>query len=104
MSEVRVLLQTFKMRIDKKLIEKIGKIARINLDKEEISKFIQEFKGVLELFSKIEKVKVGDKIINDLSVKNKFREDAIEECLSEKEIFSNTKNKEKRFFKGPKIK
>tara|TARA_Y100000310_G_scaffold339278_1_gene431482 strand:+ start:1218 stop:1496 length:279 start_codon:yes stop_codon:yes gene_type:complete len=92
------------MKVDKELIEKIGRISRIKLSKEEINKFIQEFKGVLKLFSKIDKVKVEDKIINELSVKNKFREDITEPCLNEKEIFSNTKNKEKSFFKGPKIK
>ena len=93
------------MKINKELIEKVSKIARLNLHEEEKEEFLKDFKDVFEAFDKIKNINVSDVDLSVHPVKfeNVFREDKTEKSLDEKEIFLNTKHKEKRFFKGPRI-
>jgi len=93
------------MKIDKELIEKVAKISRLNLNEEEKEIFLKDFKDVLENFSKISRVDVINVELSVQPVKfeNVLREDKVENSLDEKDVFLNTKHKEKGFFKGPKI-
>ncbi len=92
------------MEVDKRLIEHVAKIARIKLNKGEVREFIPQFKEILKVFSEIDQIKTEDTLTSPLSIRNKSRSDKEDRCLSEEEIFANTENKEKGFFKGPKIK
>ncbi|MEK6936863.1 MAG: Asp-tRNA(Asn)/Glu-tRNA(Gln) amidotransferase subunit GatC [Nanoarchaeota archaeon] len=93
------------MKIDKELIERVAKVSRLNLKEEEKESFVKDFKDVLEVFSKIGKVKTDnlDLSVQPVKFENVFREDKVEKSLNEKEVFKNTELKEKGFFKGPKI-
>ena len=93
------------MKINKELIEKVAKIARVNLNEKEKDEFIKEFNDILDIFSKISKVSTDniELSVQPVKVENKFREDKVGKCLSEKEVFLNAEHKEKGFFKGPKI-
>lgn len=94
------------MDINKELILKVARIARLNLTEDEVERFIPEFKEVFDLFSEIDGIDVKDEDLlwDDLVVKNEFRADVIGECFDEVTTFSNTDHKKNNFFQGPKIK
>ena len=92
------------MEINKELIEKLASLARLNLSESEINEFLPQLKEILNTFSKIKEVNT-EKInpsFQPLEIKNIYREDKIEKCLSQEEALKNTKHKENGFFKGPK--
>lgn len=90
------------MKID---INKIGKIARINLSKEEEKEFLPQLEEILDYFSKLKEVKTDKVKASFLPVDKvmQLREDKERKCLSQKEVLAKTNHKEKGFFKGPKI-
>ncbi len=91
--------------IDKELVERVAGLARLNLTKKETKEFTKELKDILEAFKEIDKAKVGKTkpSFQPLELSNCTREDKKGECLSQEEALSNTKNKEKGQFKGPKV-
>ena len=93
------------MNIDEELVEKVAMNARLELSKEEVSKFKQDFFDVLEAFSKIKEVDTDDVEISiqPIEIKNVFRDDQKRECLSQEQALSNAKEKKDGYFKGPKI-
>lgn len=93
------------MKIDKELIEKVSRVARLNLHEDEKEGFLKDFKDVLDAFSKIKDVNVSnvELSVHPIKFENVLREDKVKKSLDEKDIFLNTKHKEKRFFKGPRI-
>ncbi len=95
---------TNKMKLDKELIKKVADNARLKLTDKEVDKFLPQFKEILDVFSKLNKVDT-EKVkpsFQPIKVKNVFRDDVVEESLSEEEVFQNVKNKEKGYFRGPK--
>lgn len=91
------------MKINKELVEKVAKIARIELKEREIEKLIPEFSDILDLFSKINEVPTKT-LTPQNKIKNISRPDIVEPSLPKKAIFLNNKHKGDGFFKGPKIK
>ena len=93
------------MKISRELIEKVSRVARLNLHEEEKELFMKDFKDVLEAFAKIKDVDVSniELSVHPIKFENVLREDKAEKSLEEKDVFLNTNHKEKRFFKGPRI-
>ena len=93
------------MKIDKELIEKVAKISRLNLSEKDKEGFIKDFKDILEMFSKVNKLDTNnvELSVQPIKIENVFREDKVKKSLDEKEVFLNSKYKEKGFFKGPRI-
>ena len=92
------------MNIDKELIIKVAKNARLKLTESEIKEFIPQLKEVLESFSQLSKVNT-DKVkpsFQPIEVKNKVREDIIKESIDVRELLKNTKHKKDNYFLGPK--
>jgi len=92
------------MKINKDLIEKVAKNARLTLTENEIKEFLPEIKDILEAFKAISKAPV-DKLkpsFQPLEVKNITREDIPKTCLSQEKALQNTKHKQDGYFKGPK--
>ena len=92
------------MKVDKELIEKVAKNARIKLSESEIKEFSPQLKEVLEYFSEIEKAPTKDlqPTFHPIEVKNVIREDISKKCLTQQEALQNTKHKQDGYFKGPK--
>ena len=92
------------METNRKLIEKIASISRLNLTESEINEFLPQLKEILNAFSKIKEIDTEEikPSFQPLEIKNIYREDKIEKCLSQEEALKNTKHKENGFFKGPK--
>ncbi|MBI2106117.1 Asp-tRNA(Asn)/Glu-tRNA(Gln) amidotransferase subunit GatC [Candidatus Woesearchaeota archaeon] len=91
------------MKLDKELIEKVAKNARLKLTEKEIKNLVPEIKEILDLFSAMDKAPVSklQPSFQPLEIKNVTREDEAKDCLSQKEALQNTKHKQDGYFKGP---
>ncbi len=92
------------MNINKELIQKIAKNARLNLSEAEIKEFLPQLKEILSSFETLqelntEKVKPS---FQPLEIKNILRNDNPLPCKPQEEILSNTQLKQDGYFKGPK--
>ena len=90
-------------KIDRSLVEHISRIARIKLTEEEKLKFEKEFNEILENFRKIDRVntlKVKPSL-HPLPIENVWRIDKPKKF--EWNALENTKHKERKYFKGPRI-
>ena len=89
--------------IDKKTVEHVAKLSRINLTEEEIEKFAKDFKDILDTFSSLNEVDTESvkPSFHPIEIKNVMREDEEEECLTQAEALANAEQKEDGFFKGP---
>lgn len=92
------------MKIDKELILKVAKNARLNLTDSEIEEFLPQLKEILEAFSKLGELETNNvkPSFQPLELKNVTREDKIEPCLTQAEALENSPYKENGYFKGPK--
>lgn len=86
-------------------IEKVAKIARINLDENEKKEFEKELKEVLKIFSELEEVNTTnvEPAFNVIRIINISRKDEVKPSLRIKDVLKNSKHAEKNYFKGPRI-
>jgi len=91
------------MKVDKELIKKVASVARLELTDEEEKLFLEDFKEILEAFSKIDEVDTKDEepAFHAVEIKDRLRDDAVEKSLSQEEALSNTEHKKDGYFKGP---
>ena len=94
-----------KPKVDEKLLEKVAQNARLNLTKAEKKKLLPELKEVLNFFSELDRLDVSKEkpSFQPIELKNVFREDKTEKCLSQDEALSNTSHKKDGYFKGPRV-
>lgn len=90
--------------MNKDLILRVAKNARLMLTSEEAEEFVPEFKEILEAFSVLNELDLGkgELSMHPLPLRNALREDIPEPSLSREEILSNTKHKKDGYFLGPK--
>ena len=90
--------------LNKELAVKLSKLARLKLFEDEINEFLPQLGDILKVFSELDEVEVKgiEPSFQPIELKNVFREDVVEPSLKREEALSNTKHKEKGFFKGPK--
>ncbi|MBI4019477.1 MAG: Asp-tRNA(Asn)/Glu-tRNA(Gln) amidotransferase subunit GatC [Candidatus Aenigmarchaeota archaeon] len=87
-----------------KVVEKTSKAARLNLSAFELQKFTADMEEMLKAFNTLEKVDAPQEAsYQPVGIKDAMRKDEPEQCLTQEEALSNTKNKESGFFKGPKV-
>jgi len=93
-----------KVKINKKMIEHVAQVARLNLTNNEIEKFSRELKEIIESFSKLDEVdtKDIDTSLQPVELKNMLREDKEEKSFTQEEALSLTDHKKEGYFKGPK--
>lgn len=92
------------MKIDKKLIQKVAKNARLNLTSSEIKEILPELKEILNNFEKIKsaptsKIKPS---FQPIEIKNITRQDKTQKPLTQQQALKNSKHKQDGYFKGPK--
>lgn len=92
------------MEINKELITKVAKNARLSLSDEEIKEFVPQFKEILKTFSEISKVNTDNikPSFQPIELKNKLREDIPKASVPTEELLKNTKHKKDNYFLGPK--
>jgi aspartyl-tRNA(Asn)/glutamyl-tRNA(Gln) amidotransferase subunit C len=86
-------------------IRRVARIARLKLSDQEVHKFSKDLESMLEAFQDLERVPThGVKpSFQPIETKNVLRKDKIEPSLTQEQALANAKNKEKGFFKGPKV-
>ena len=91
------------MDINSELIEKIAKNARLQLTNQEKEEFLPQLKEILESFSILNKAPIDSlhPSFQPYPIKNIFRGDHLEKCLTQKEALQNTSLKKDGFFLGP---
>lgn len=91
------------MDIDRKLIEKVARAARLNLTEEEIQKFLPQLKDVLDSFSSLQSIDTNGvkPSFHPLPLKDAAREDVEGKCLFQEDALSLTPHKKDGYFKGP---
>ena len=98
------------VKVTDETIEKVANLSRLNLTSEEEKRMKKDISDVLEAFSNLDKAFGAAKKKEDdvepafqpIDMKDVTRVDAHEEPYSQAKALSNTKHKEKGFFKGPK--
>ena len=78
-------------------------IARLNLSEQETEKFTQQLRDVLETFKSLDEVNT-DKVkpsFHPQEISDVYREDKAEKF--DWNSLANTKHKERKYFKGPRI-
>jgi aspartyl-tRNA(Asn)/glutamyl-tRNA(Gln) amidotransferase subunit C len=90
-------------RIDINTVKRVAKIARIDLTEEEIKKFTEELSSILDAFKELDKVDTKNiqPSFHPQELKNVWREDKTEKF--DWQPLANTKHKEGKYFKGPRI-
>ena len=91
--------------IDRKTVNKVAEVARLNLTEGELSRFSEDMVSILDAFRVLGKVdtKKVKPTFQPVDIKNVTREDKVEPCLPQKEALANASNKEEGHFKGPKV-
>tara|TARA_B110000014_G_C20079636_1_gene563966 strand:- start:509 stop:799 length:291 start_codon:yes stop_codon:yes gene_type:complete len=92
------------MPVDKKLVEKISKLSRLNIDESKISDFVSNFEEILNYIDLLEQVPDNsNQNQEDLTSDYATRDDSIIEKLSNDEVLMNAKNKDGNFFAVKKV-
>ncbi len=92
-----------KVEVDKKLVEHVSKLARIKISEEEKEEFTSQFDSILNFFSKIDEVNTEnvEPAFQPIDLKNVLRKDEVKKF--DWDPLANTKHKENKHFKGPRI-
>lgn len=87
--------------IDKKEVENLAELCKINLSEEETLKFEKELNKLLDEVEEIKKVDTNDVEItyNVNNMKNPLRDEEVWESLPRKEILKNTSEEQYGYFK-----
>ena len=97
-------MRSFLMPVDKKLVEKISKLSRLNIDESKINDFVSNFEEILNYIDLLEQVPDNsNQNKEDLTSDYATRDDSIIEKLSNDEVLMNAKNKDGNFFAVKKV-
>lgn len=90
-------------KIDKELVKRVADNARLNLTDEEIANFTKQLSDILTTFKKLDEVDTKDvkASFHPMEIKDVYRDDKAVEWKWDP--LANTKHKEGKYFKGPKI-
>ncbi len=92
------------MTLNQDQLKKIAANSRLHLTEKELQEFLPQLQEILTTFEKLKEVNT-EKVkpsFQPIEVKDIFREDSPQQCLSSEEVFKNVKNKQEGYFKGPK--
>ncbi len=85
-------------------IERVMKTAKLSLTDSEKKAYSKDMKNILAAFASLDEVDVcGVKpAFQPIDIKDRTREDVVEDSLIQKDALANTKNKKNGYFVGPK--
>ncbi len=91
------------MEVNKDLILKVAKNARLSLTEDEIKEFLPQFKEILTSFSELDKVNTKNvkPSFQPFINRNVLREDIPKESINTEELLKNTRHKKNSYFLGP---
>ncbi len=95
-----------KNKLEKTQVEKIARLAKLDLSEAELTKFTDQLEEVIdynmEKLNQVETDKV-EPLLNVSGLTNSTREDSVETSLPQKEALKNTKETHNGFFKVKQI-
>jgi aspartyl-tRNA(Asn)/glutamyl-tRNA(Gln) amidotransferase subunit C len=93
------------MAISVKDVKHIASLACVDLDQAQQERFAKQFNSILEYFKDLDRLNTEnvEPTYHVIGLNNVFREDVVEESLSQEEALRNAPRHEKGYFKGPRI-
>lgn len=91
--------------ISKQDVEKVAKLARLQLSEAEIEQFTGQLGAILEYVEKMKELDTDnvEPLAHCLPVSNVFRADEVKESLGTEKTLTNAPDRDGEFFKVPKI-
>lgn len=93
------------MKVDKQLISKLEKLARLELSDEEREGLTKDLSSILEMVEKLQELDTEgvDPLVYINEEVNILRSDKIDKQVSQKEALKNAPDQDGTFFKVPKV-
>jgi len=93
------------MAIDRKIVEHVARLARLELTPEELGRYGQQLGAILDYIAKLEKLDVAglEPLTHAAEAANVFRPDLPVPCLPRSEALKNAPERSDDFFIVPKI-
>ena len=93
------------MKVDKKQVIHIAKLANLNLTEEEIDKYANNLEEILnfaEIINSIDTENISETIMSNQNV-NVFRKDEVVQFENREELLKNAPSKDEGMFQIPKV-
>ena len=92
-------------KIDEAQVQKVAKLARLELSDSEVSQFSTQLSAIFEYIEKLNELdtETVEPLAHCLPVHNVLREDVPKPSLSNDEALANAPDREDEYFKVPKI-
>ncbi|SEN96385.1 aspartyl/glutamyl-tRNA(Asn/Gln) amidotransferase subunit C [Halorientalis persicus] len=81
-------------------VRHVASLARVDLDDEEVDRFVEQFADILDYFETLDEVPAVD---SETDLANVMRADEVRDSLDQDEALGNAPESEAGFFKGPKV-
>ncbi len=81
-------------------VRHVASLARVDLDDEEVDRFVEQFADILDYFETLDEVPEVD---SETDLANVMRADEVRDSLDQDEALRNAPEDEAGFFKGPKV-
>jgi len=93
------------MKVDKQLISKLEKLARLELSEEEREGLTKDLSSILEMVEKLQELDTEgvDPLVYINEEVNILRADQVDQQLSQKDALKNAPDQNGTFFKVPKV-
>lgn len=93
------------MKINKKEVEHVAHLARLNFTEEEKERFAQQLSSILTYVEKLNELDTKDiePTSHVLTLQNVFKEEEARVCLTREEVLANAPDKTEEFFRVPRI-
>ena len=93
------------MKITRREVEHVARLARLGLSEEEIERMRAQLDAILNYVEKLNELETRDvpPTSHAIPMTNVFREDAVRPCLSQEEALANAPDRAEAFFRVPRI-
>ncbi len=92
-------------KIDKAQVKRIAKLARLEIEEEEVEQFSEQLSSIVDYIEKLNELETDsiEPLAHCLPIHNVLREDIVKESLGVEGALSNAPQREGEYFKVPKI-
>jgi aspartyl-tRNA(Asn)/glutamyl-tRNA(Gln) amidotransferase subunit C len=93
------------VKIDRKEVEHVAELARLQFDESQLEMFVHQLNTILEYFDKLQEIDTSEvePTSHAVVMNNVFCDDAVEDFSDKDLLLINAPSKEKECFKVPKV-
>lgn len=93
------------MKINKATLQKIGHLARLEIDEKDVPKMVEDMSKMISFVEKLNEVDTeGVEPLTTMSHEiNSLRDDEVKDQLTKQEVLKNAPQKDANFFRVPKV-